>query len=123
MTAILPTAITAPDAPARTRPSGYPQAFAARMAGPELSPPGDSFGLKNLGFNLARLAPGCAGFQAGTDDAHQRAYQGKGDVVVLEVGNRSAGNSTTCPDDALQAVPGDGGKWRLLGRNGTPYGS
>ena len=123
MTAKLATAIAAPDGPARMRPSGYPQSFAARMAGREMSPLGDLFGLTNFGVNLARLAPGCAGFQAGTENAHQRAYHGEGDVLFLEVGNRSAGNSATCPEDALQAVPGDAGKWRLLDRNGTPYGS
>lgn len=123
MTENLATAITAPDAPARTRPSGYPQAFAVRMSGQEMSPLGDSFGLTNFGVKLVRPAPGCAGFQAGTESAHQRAYHGEGDVLFLEVGNRSAGNSATCPEDALQAVPGDAGKWRLLDRNGTPYGS
>ena len=123
MTANLATAITAPDAPARTRPSGYPQAFAVRISGQEMSPPGDSFGLTNFGVTPARLAPGCAGFQAGTENAHQRAYHGKGGVVFLEVGNRSAGNSATCQVDALQAVPGDVGKRRFLRRNGMPYGS
>ena len=123
MTAKQPTAITALDAPTRTKPSSYPRPFAARMAGREMSPLGELFGLTNFGVNLARLAPGCAGFQAGTGNAHQLAYHGEGDVLDLEVGNRSAGDSATDPDDELQAVPGDGGKRRFLHKNGTPYGS
>lgn len=58
MTAKLPTAITALDAPTRTKPSNYPEPFASRMAGREKRPLGDLFGLTNFGVNLTRLAPG-----------------------------------------------------------------
>ncbi len=53
-----PLAILAPDAPARTRPSIYPEPFASRMRGREKRPLGDLFGLTNFGVNLTRLAPG-----------------------------------------------------------------
>ncbi len=53
-----PLAILAPDAPARTRPSIYPEPFASRMGGREKRPLGDLFGLTNYGVNLTRLAPG-----------------------------------------------------------------
>ncbi len=53
-----PLAILAPDAPARTRPSIYPEPFASRMGGREKRPLGDLFGLTNFGVNLTRLAPG-----------------------------------------------------------------
>ena len=55
-----PTAINAADAPARTKPSNYPEPFASRMAGRIKSPLGDLFGLQNFGVNLTRLAPGAA---------------------------------------------------------------
>lgn len=51
-------AIVAADAPARTRPSNYPEPFASRMAGRQKHPLGDLFGLTNFGVNLTRLAPG-----------------------------------------------------------------
>jgi len=55
-----PVAILAPDAPARTRPSIYPEPFASRMGGREKRPLGDLFGLTNFGVNLTRLTPGGA---------------------------------------------------------------
>ena len=53
-----PIAIVAKDATPRTRPSNYPEPFAARMAGREKRPLGDLFGLANFGVNLTTLAPG-----------------------------------------------------------------
>jgi uncharacterized cupin superfamily protein len=50
-------AINSVEAPARTKPSVYPEPFASRMAGREKRPLGDLFGLKNFGVNLTRLAP------------------------------------------------------------------
>ncbi|MDX2213068.1 MAG: cupin domain-containing protein [Oculatellaceae cyanobacterium bins.114] len=50
-------AINAAEAPARTKPSNYPEPFASRMAGREKRPLGDLFGLTNFGVNLTRLAP------------------------------------------------------------------
>ncbi len=55
-----PVAITASEAPARTKPSNYPEPFASRMAGRQKQPLGDLFGLKNFGVNLTRLAPHAA---------------------------------------------------------------
>lgn len=52
------TAIVAADAPARTKPSNYPQPFASRMSGRTKQPLGDLFGLANFGVNRTRLAPG-----------------------------------------------------------------
>lgn len=55
-----PVAILAAKAPARTKPSNYPEPFASRMAGRTKHPLGDLFGLSNFGVNLTRLAPGAA---------------------------------------------------------------
>jgi uncharacterized cupin superfamily protein len=53
-----PVAITASDAPPRTKPSHYPEPLASRMAGRVKRPLGDLFGIKNFGVNLTRLPPG-----------------------------------------------------------------
>jgi uncharacterized cupin superfamily protein len=53
-------AIVAAEAPARVKPSNYPEPFASRMAGREKRPLGDLFGLTNFGVNLTRLAPTAA---------------------------------------------------------------
>lgn len=53
----LPIAISASEAPVRTKPSNYPEPFASRMAGREKRCLGNLFGLTNFGVNLTRLAP------------------------------------------------------------------
>ena len=50
-------AITATEAPTRSKQTSYPEPFASRMAGREKRPLGDLFGLTNFGVNLTRLAP------------------------------------------------------------------
>ena len=68
------------------------------------------------------LAPGmCAGFRAGTGDAHHLVNETQADVVYLEVGDRTPGDTATYPDDDLAAVAVDG-KWRFTHKDGTPYG-
>jgi len=68
------------------------------------------------------LEPGmCAGFKAGTGDAHHMINCTKKDVVFLEVGDRSAGDSVTYPDDDVMAVYGADGKWKYSRKDGTPY--
>src|SRR4051794_40640090 len=52
-----PVAVKAAEAPPRTKPSNYPEPFAARMVGREKRPLGDLFGLTHFGVNLTRLAP------------------------------------------------------------------
>ena len=68
------------------------------------------------------LAPGsCAGFKAGTGDAHHLVNETGEDVVYLEIGDRMPGDSATYPDDDLAVVMVDG-KWRFSHKDGTPYG-
>lgn len=52
-----PIVVVAGEAPARTRPSNYPEPFAARMAGRVKRPLGDLFGLANFGVNQTHLPP------------------------------------------------------------------
>jgi uncharacterized cupin superfamily protein len=67
------------------------------------------------------LGPGmCAGFKAGTGNAHRLVNDTPDDVVYLEVGDRSAGDAASYPDDDLQASLVDG-QWTFAHRDGTPY--
>lgn len=67
------------------------------------------------------LAPGmCAGFRAGTGDGHQLVNRSAEPVLYLEVGDRTAGDVVTYPDDDLQAVMQDG-RWVFLHKDGRPY--
>ncbi len=153
-----PIALKATEAPARRKPSVYPEPFASRMAGREKHPLGDLFGLTNFGVNLTRLAPNavsalrhahskqdefiyvlqgqptlhtdegrtrlsqgmCAGFKAGTGNAHCLINETTEDVVYLEVGDRTPGDEGSYPDDDLKALFVEG-KWRFVHKDGTPY--
>lgn len=67
------------------------------------------------------FAPGmCAGFRAGTGDGHQLRNPTAEEVVYLEAGDRSAGDTVIYPDDDLKALMVDG-KWQFLHKDGTPY--
>jgi uncharacterized cupin superfamily protein len=73
----------------------------------------------NAGGQL--LAPGmCAGFKAGTGDAHCLVNESALDVVYLEVGDRSAGDAASYPDDDLVAKL-QAGEWQYAHKDGTPY--
>jgi uncharacterized cupin superfamily protein len=153
-----PVALVARDAPARTKPSNYPEPFASRMSGRRKHPLGDLFGLTNFGVNLTLLAPNavsalrhahtkqdefvyilhgrptlhtdegrtqlspgmCAGFKAGTGNAHCLINETPEEVVYLEVGDRTPGDDGSYPDDDLKALLVDG-KWKFVHKNGSPY--
>ena len=67
------------------------------------------------------LEPGmCAGFKAGNGDGHHLVNRSRQDVLYLEIGDRTPGDSATYPDDDMQAVHGTDG-WRFLHKDGTPY--
>jgi uncharacterized cupin superfamily protein len=68
-----------------------------------------------------QLAPGmCAGFKAGTGDAHRLLNDTLDEVIYLEVGDRTPGDEASYPDDDIQATLVDG-KWRFVHKDGTPY--
>ena len=70
---------------------------------------------------LTQLSPGmCAGFKAGTGNAHCLINRSAEDVVYLEVGDRTAGDEGIYPDDDLKALLVDG-KWRFVHKDGTSY--
>jgi uncharacterized cupin superfamily protein len=68
-----------------------------------------------------QLAPGmCAGFKAGTGNAHHLHNETDDEVWYLEIGDRTAGDSVSYPDDDLQlAVVGD--RKQYLHKDGSPY--
>ena len=153
-----PVAVLASAVAPRAALSIYPEPFASLMKGREKRQLGESFGLKNFGVNLTRLAPNgmsalrhahakqdefvyilqgnatlvtdegsttlspgmCAGFRSGTGNAHHLINQSKDDVVYLEIGDRTPGDSAVWPDVDLQIVEIDG-KRRFAHRDGTSY--
>ena len=67
------------------------------------------------------LKPGmCAGFRAGTGDAHHLVNRSSSDVLYLEIGDRSAGESVAYPDDDLKADFVEG-TWRVSKKDGSSY--
>ncbi len=62
----------------------------------------------------------CAGFKAGTGDAHHLVNRSKKDVLFLELGDRTPGDTVEYPDDDVKAVYVDG-KWKYSRKDGTPY--
>ena len=67
------------------------------------------------------LSPGmCAGFRAGTGNAHHLVNESDLDAIYLEVGDRSKDDKAEYPDNDLKAELMDG-VWRFTHKDGTPY--
>ncbi|GAB2788521.1 lpg2434 family Dot/Icm T4SS effector [Halomonas shantousis] len=68
------------------------------------------------------LAPGmCAGFKAGSGDGHHLVNRADTEALYLEVGDRSAGDIVSYPDDDLAAMLGANGQWQFAHKDGSPY--
>jgi uncharacterized cupin superfamily protein len=68
------------------------------------------------------LTPGmCAGFRAGSGDAHHLVNRGAEDVLYLEVGDRSPGDAVFYPDDDIEARTDASGERRFVHKDGRPY--
>jgi uncharacterized cupin superfamily protein len=63
----------------------------------------------------------CAGFKAGTGNGHQLVNHTNEEAVYLEVGDRTAGDAATYPDDDIQAVLDASGQWQFMHKDGTAY--
>ena len=70
---------------------------------------------------LTLLAPGmCAGFKAGTGNAHRLFNPSDAPAVILEVGDRTDGDTATYPDTDLMARV-EGGQWLFFHKNGDAF--
>jgi uncharacterized cupin superfamily protein len=68
-----------------------------------------------------QLTPGaCAGFRAGTGNGHRLINETTVEVIYLEVGDRSAGDEASYPDDDIKALLVEG-RWIFTHRDGTLY--
>jgi uncharacterized cupin superfamily protein len=68
-----------------------------------------------------QLSPGmCAGFKSGTGNAHCLINESGEDVVYLEIGDRTAGDEGSYPDDDLIARLFDG-RWMFFHKDEAPY--
>jgi uncharacterized cupin superfamily protein len=67
------------------------------------------------------LRPGMVAGFAANGAAHHLENRTQLDCLILEVGDRSAGDEGTYPLDDMQAVMGDDGKWHYNRKDGTPY--
>lgn len=67
------------------------------------------------------LRPGmCAGFRGGSGDAHQLVNRSDAEVVYLEVGDRSLGDTVSFADDYAIARD-EAGRPTVVRKDGTPY--
>jgi uncharacterized cupin superfamily protein len=65
-----------------------------------------------------KLTPGmCAGFPAGDGDGHCLINETDSDVVYLEVGDRTPGDSVVYPDEDLRAVSAS--SWTFQRKDGS----
>ena len=63
----------------------------------------------------------CAGFRAGTGNAHMIANRTSDVCVFLVVGDRSSGDDIAYPDDDIVALAGPGGVRIFTYKDDTPY--
>ena len=77
-----------------------------------------------IGEDAWPLRPGdCFGVRAGTGVAAQVINRSEASAVILEIGDRSAGDQVEYPNDDLKAELDDNGQWRFLHKDGRPYTS
>jgi len=69
---------------------------------------------------VALSAGMCAGFKAGTNDAHRLLNESSSQAVYLEVGDRTPGDTASYPDDDLDARLVEGA-WVFFHKDGKPY--
>lgn len=62
----------------------------------------------------------CAGFPAG-GEAHQLVNRSDRDLVYLEIGDRTAGDAVTYPNDDLKASPRPEGGYIFTRKDGTEF--
>ncbi len=63
----------------------------------------------------------CAGFPAGSGNAHRFLNRSAEDVLLLVVGDRTPGDEITYPDIDMQGRMRPDGTYRFFHKDGTPY--
>jgi uncharacterized cupin superfamily protein len=63
----------------------------------------------------------CAGFPAGTGDAHRFVNRSAEDVLLLVIGDRTLGDEVIYPDIDLTGRMAPDGKYTFTHKDGTPY--
>ena len=106
-----PAAVVAAEVPPRSKPSVYPEPFAARMSGRMKSQLGEIFGLSNFGVNLTRLAPHAV-------SALRHAHTKQDEFVYILQGHPTLhtdeGRSTLSPGMCAGFKAGTGNGHRLI---------
>jgi uncharacterized cupin superfamily protein len=68
------------------------------------------------------LRPGmCAGFKAGSGNAHHLRNRSETTVVYLEIGDRTAGDVVTYPDDNIKIDRAPDGRLQVVRKDGSPF--
>ncbi|HEY7372123.1 MAG TPA: cupin domain-containing protein [Polyangia bacterium] len=68
------------------------------------------------------LGPGmCVGFKAGDGNAHHIVNHSSADVMLLEVGDRTAGDQIEYPDDDIRAGVGPDGQLTFVHKDGSLF--
>jgi len=74
----------------------------------------------NMGETSMR--PGmCAGFKAGSGNAHHLINRTDREIVYLEIGDRNAGDTVIYPDDDLGRALAPDGTRVFVHKDGRPY--
>jgi uncharacterized cupin superfamily protein len=69
-----------------------------------------------------RLRPGmCAGFPAGTGNAHRFVNRSDADVLLLVIGDRTAGDEVSYPEIDMHGRMGSDGRYVFTHKDGRPY--
>ena len=63
----------------------------------------------------------CAGFPAGTGDAHRFLNRSSADALLLVVGDRTADDEISYPDIDMRAQLGVDGKYRFTRKDGSSF--
>ena len=63
----------------------------------------------------------CAGFPAGTGNGHRFVNRSNADVLLLVVGDRTAGDEATYPDIDMHGRMRPDGRYAFAHKDGTPY--
>jgi uncharacterized cupin superfamily protein len=63
----------------------------------------------------------CAGFPAGTGNAHRFVNRSSEDTLLLVIGDRTGGDEISYPDIDMQGRVGPDGRYRFLHKDGAPY--